>query len=185
MKVLIVYGTTYGQTAKVAASIASVATAMGRDVKTVTAASAPSPEEYDVVFVGGSIHFGAFQKEVQAYVAQHDAALDQCRTSLFCVSGSARSEEGMEEAEEFSETLLKDSAWTPDHIEHIAGAFPFSQYPLWKRWLMRFFLRKQDPELDTSEDLDFTDWPKVEEYARRVLEEQGASSSTNSGVTNM
>ncbi len=170
MNVLIVYGTTYGQTEKVAANIAAVAESLGHNVKTVTVATAPSPAEFDTVFVGGSIHFGVFQAEVQSYVAAHDTALKACRTSLFCVSGSARDETGMAEAQTFPDALLKDVDWVPDHIEHIAGAFPFSHYPLWKRWLMRVFLWKQDSALDTSQDLDFTDWIAVENYARRVLD---------------
>ncbi len=179
MNVLIVYGTTHGQTAKVAVAIAAVAEALGHTAKTETGAVAPSPEDFDAVFLGGSIHFGAFQENIQTYVAANGAALSACRTSLFCVSGSARDESGMEEARTFPDALLKETAWTPDHIQHIAGAFPFSEYPLWKRWLMRFFLWKQDKTLDTSHDLEFTDWPAVDVYAREFLNASG----TENGVT--
>lgn len=169
MRVLIVYDTTDGQTAKIAARMSAMAESLGHDVVSARGAAAPAPALFDVIFVGGSIHYGFFQDSIQAYVERHGAALNAKQSSLFCVNGTARSDAGKADANVFTDMLLEKTAWAPTHVEQIAGAFPFSIYPLWKRLMMRALLWREDSTLNTSKDLDFTNWPGVDQYVQDFL----------------
>ncbi|HET9268762.1 MAG TPA: flavodoxin domain-containing protein, partial [Vicinamibacterales bacterium] len=65
-RILIVYGTTEGHTAKVAAAISETLRRNGAEVDMRAADDpAPAPDGYDAVIVAASVHAGRYQRPVR------------------------------------------------------------------------------------------------------------------------
>lgn len=108
MKVAIIYSTRHGTTEKVARLIAEK---LGKHEVTcydLHLTSAPLLEQYHRVIIGGSIHFGAIQKNVQKFCARHLDQLLQKEVGLFiCCLDPEKEEQQLKQA--FPEVLLKHS----------------------------------------------------------------------------
>ena len=66
LRVLIAYGTSEGQTGRIAEYLANVIRSHGHEAFPVDVerANAPTPDGYDAVIVGGSIHMGRHERNV-------------------------------------------------------------------------------------------------------------------------
>src|SRR5262249_42124529 len=87
-QILIVYGTTDGQTRKIAQVLAEDLRARCCSVDLLDAAgplARLSPECYDAVIVGASVHIGAFQRSVVRWVRHHAKALKDTQTAFLPV----------------------------------------------------------------------------------------------------
>jgi menaquinone-dependent protoporphyrinogen oxidase len=87
--VLIAYGTTEGQTAKIAQRLAEALRARGcvADVRDVARLPADfSLVESDAVLVGASMHVGGYQRAIRDFVARYQAALMRVPSAFFSVS---------------------------------------------------------------------------------------------------
>ena len=171
-RILIIYGTRYGQTARVAERMRSVLTREGFDV-VVADAGAPAidvdPQRYDGVLVGGSVIRGRHQRSIRTFVIAHRARLNAMPTAFFSVSASAGSggPRGHADAQRVLEEFLTETHWEPDMVATIAGAMAFTKYPLLLRWLLREISRRNGGPTDTSRDHELTDWKQVTSFAKR------------------
>ena len=87
--ILIFYGTSYGQTAKIARRMDDLLTASGETVTLVDASNQPrglTPREFDGVIIGGSIIRGRHQKSVRRFVHTHWDVLNAMPSAFFSVS---------------------------------------------------------------------------------------------------
>jgi len=176
-RILIIYGTRYGQTAKVAEHIRMVLAGDGLDV-VVADAAAPAididPERYDGVLVGGSVIRGRHQRSIRKFVIGYLARLNAMPSAFFSVSASAGSGEarGQADARRVLLDFLTETHWEPNMVATIAGAMAFTKYPLLMRWLLREISRRNGGPTDTSRDHELTDWEQVcsvaEQFGRRV-----------------
>ena len=86
-KILIAYGTSEGQTAKIAQQLAGFIRAQGHDAFTGDIArGAPAPAGYQAVIVGASVHKGKHQRWVVDYVRRNRPALERLPSAFFSVS---------------------------------------------------------------------------------------------------
>jgi menaquinone-dependent protoporphyrinogen oxidase len=183
-RVLIIYGTTYGQTARVVARIGSTLRQRGFTVTTVCGDALPPSfriDDYDGVLVGASMIRQGYQKYIRAFVAASAAALNAHPSAFFAVSGSAGSSYANEraEAQRIANAFCAEMHWTPAIIESIAGAIMFTKYNFILRWVMKRISRKEGRSTDTSRDHEYTDWAQVTGFAERfadvVLAHRGAT----------
>jgi menaquinone-dependent protoporphyrinogen oxidase len=171
-RILIVYGTRYGQTAKVAEHMRAILTADGFDV-TVADAAAPSTDpdlaHFDGVLVGGSVIRGRHQRAIRRFVIRHLARLNVLPSAFFSVSGSAGSAEprGPADARAALQRFLTETHWDPDMMTTVAGAIAYTKYPLLLRWVLREISRRAGGPTDMSRDHELTDWEQVAEFAHR------------------
>ena len=101
-RVLIVYGTTEGQTRKVAEHIAAVARRDGHDAEAVDSTTIEAPVAaggYDAVIVGASLHQGKYQAALAHFVRDNLALLGRVPSAFFAVSLAAASRDEGERAE--------------------------------------------------------------------------------------
>src|SRR5678815_5980290 len=69
MKILIVYGTTEGQTRKISHFMEATLKDVGYEVTVADASETPpSPSAYDAVIIGASIHIHKYQSAVVHYI---------------------------------------------------------------------------------------------------------------------
>jgi menaquinone-dependent protoporphyrinogen oxidase len=169
-RILIVYGTRYGQTAKVAGRIAEVLRRRGCAV-TLDRGDALPPDldlgAFDGVMVGASYIMGRHQSYVERFIRAHREALGRLPSAFFSVSGSAGSPrpEEREAARRNLDQFLAPTGWQPAITKPVAGAIAYTQYGPLTRWLMKQIARSKGASTDTSRDHESTDWPAVEQFA--------------------
>ena len=169
--ILIVYGTSYGHTATIAARMLRILAADGMNVTLSDVKSLPAdfdPGQFTAIIVGASIVTGKHQRSIERFVRRHLETLNRIPTAFFSVSGSASSTDPQQQADarEMMERFLTGTGWHPDLETTVAGAILFTKYSWFTRWIMKRILRQKGGPTDTTRDHVFTDWKHVEEFAR-------------------
>jgi len=169
-KVYIPYGTTEGQTAKIAEYIADVVRAHGHEADAVDIKDAAADlDSYDGVIVGASIHMGKHDKHVRDYVQENRDALTRLPAALFSVSLAAHGDHA--EAERYVEEFEQETGWRPTHVALFGGALLYTHYGFVKRHLMKKIAGDKPGGLgtDTSRDYVYTEWDGVKQFAEDFL----------------
>ena len=121
-KILIAYGTTEGQTARIADHIADAIRKYGVEAEALDLKRSKdvSVDGYDALIVGGSIHMGKHQEDVADFVRKHRAVLERRPSAFFSVSLAAHGD--MENAEAYVENFEQQTGWRPTKIGLFSGA---------------------------------------------------------------
>lgn len=166
-KILVIYGTAEGHTARVADRVAEVIRDRGHDVTVldVRYADDMTLAAYDAVVVGASIHMGKHARRMVDFAREHREALTRMPTAFFSVSLAAVDD--VAEARKYVEQLEQETGWTPDAISLVAGALPYTHYGFVKRRMMKRIVASKSAALstDTSHDHVYTDWSEVSHFA--------------------
>jgi menaquinone-dependent protoporphyrinogen oxidase len=167
--VLIVYGSTHGQTARIAERVRDQLARSGCLVVLArgdSLAREPRLGEYDGVIVGASVIGGKYQDYIARFVGENRDALNHLPSAFFGVSGSAASPyaENRAAAATGMELFLAEAGWRPRLTASMAGAMRYSSYNPFLRFVMRRVARKNG-EVDTRHDREYTDWVQVRRFA--------------------
>lgn len=169
--IYIPYGTTEGQTAKIAEFISDVVHAHGHKAQTADIKHAGNfiPDWYDAVIVGGSVHKGKHEDYVLEFVQKNKAVLESVPSAFFSVSLSAHGD--TESAEGYVEEFEKVTGWRPAQVGFFSGALIYSQYGFIKRLVMkRIAGSKGSLDTDTSQDYVYTEWDGVKRFTEDFLD---------------
>lgn len=171
-RIAIPYGTTEGQTARIAEYIADVIRDHGHEAQAVDIkrSGGDLPDGYDGVVVGASIHMGKHDKHVGDYVGKNRAALERVPSAFFSVSLAAHGD--LEEAEGYVEAFEQETGWRPAMVALFGGALLYTQYGFVKRRVMKKIAQDKPGALgtDTSRDYVYTEWDGVRRFAEDFLE---------------
>jgi menaquinone-dependent protoporphyrinogen oxidase len=171
-KIMIGYGTTEGQTARIADRIAEVIRGHGVEahVLDLKRSSDVVLDDYDAVIVGGSIHMGKHEDHVADFVRENRATLEGLPSAFFSVSLAAHGD--MANAEAYVANFSEQTGWRPAQVGYFGGALLYRQYGFLKRLMMKKIVRDKPGGLstDTSRDHVYTDWEEVEGFAKAFLE---------------
>jgi len=167
-RVLILYATTEGHTARVAERMAQRLREQGNTVKALRAepsAMQPDLERYDGVIVGASVHYGRHPGHLRALLRVHRAALGARRNAFFSVSLSAGGPGAKPQAaRRYVDTFLRQVGWQPQQTATFGGALQYSKYGALKRLVMILFVGLAGGDTDTSRDYEYTDWNAVDRF---------------------
>lgn len=174
-RLLIVYGTSEGQTRKIAGYIAGVAREMGIDADAADSAAGPplAVGRYDAVVVAGSVHVGRHQRSLVDFVRRNRVALQRRPTAFFSVSLAATGSD-LPGARRCADAFLRETGWRPGRTHLVAGALMYSRYGFITRWMMRRIARKAGGGTDTSRDYEYTDWPRLRADVEAFLRDGAA-----------
>jgi menaquinone-dependent protoporphyrinogen oxidase len=169
--VLIVYGTTEGQTRKIAGKLAEFASEYGHAATVVDAGAgsrALPHGRYDAVVVAASVHLGRHQVAVARLVRDNLKVLERLPAAFFSVSLSAAGQTSRQrrDAEKCADAFLRQTGWRPALVRPVAGALAYSRYGPLTRAMMRFIAWREGGDTDTARDFEYTDWDRL----RRDLE---------------
>lgn len=177
-RLLLFYGTTDGQTAKIMKFLDAELRGLGAGVTLVEAAEGPAPaelSEYDGVIVAGSIHAGGFQRRLIRWVRHHREALG-ARPHIFlavCLSVLQQDPAVHRELERILTRFVRATGWRPRAMKTVAGALSYSRYGFLRRWVMRRIARKAGGGTDVSRDYEYTDWEELRRLAQNFLTSLG------------
>ena len=172
MKILIVYGSTEGQTRKIADFLRAEAEKLGHQVRMVDATSnPPQPVGFDLVLIGASVHMHKYQTAVLHYIKSNIENLNKMHCGFFSVSMAAASgdAESLKELDAVTKAFLKETGWNTAIIEQVAGALLYSKYDFFKKLIMRMIQKSKGGNIDTSEDYEYTDWARLKIFLERML----------------
>ena len=191
-RILIVYGTSYGQTAKIAARIGKTLTSIGHQVTLADAKALPaglSVKAFDGVIAGASVIVGGHQKSVERFVRDHLETLNGIPSAFYSVTASAGSvhNQSRTAALLLLDRFLHRVGWHPQLSASIAGAINYPRYGFLLRWYMKRASQKNGGSTDTSREHEYTDWSQVERFAGRfaeLLPAKDLEASLNVGAVN-
>jgi menaquinone-dependent protoporphyrinogen oxidase len=168
-RVLIVYGTTNGHTAKIAAAAAATLREAGIEVEVIEAKRGwPRPEDFDAVIVAASVHGGTYQRAVRRWASANAAALNR-RPGAFisvCLGVLQREEKVQREVLAIMARFLAAAGWRPLFTTTVAGALLYTQYNPLMRWIMKRIAGRAGGDADTSRDYVYTDWAALRVFVK-------------------
>jgi len=168
IRILVLYGTTDGHTAKVAHFIARELGTRGASVDVVNAAEAnPDPGEYAGVVVAASVHASGYQRAVLRWVRAHVVALRAMPAGFVsvCLGVLQKNPKVIHDLDRIVSGFETATGWQPERVKIVAGAVPYTRYGWLKRIVMKHLVRKAGGSTDTSRDHEYTDWNDVRSFA--------------------
>lgn len=185
MKVLILFGTSEGQTEKIANRIAAIISNKGHEVMAQCGERLPgdfAANDFDAVMIGGSIHMGKYQPYVKSFVLGHRDWLNSIPSAFFtvCMGVTSRHAKDRAGAEQYSLKFLQQSGWQPRLTQTFAGAVKYTQYNVITRFIMKMISKREGGSTDTRRDHEYTDWQAVARFAGQFIEQLEANAVDDS-----
>ena len=175
---LLLYASTHGHTAKIAARIAEAVADehLTVDLHDIESGAELNPADYRGVIVGASIHVGKHQSEIVDWCERHRTMLSLKPSAFFsvCLTAADDTEESHRATRAYLDTFVEQTGWTPEMTATFAGAIQYLEYDFATRLLVRLLMRHQHRPTDVSEDIDYTDWPAVDRFAAEWVATLGA-----------
>jgi menaquinone-dependent protoporphyrinogen oxidase len=162
MFLLIAYATTDGQTRKIARFAADRLADLGHAVELLNVEDAEGLDlsRFDGAILAGSLHAGGYQKALARYASAAAPQLSGMPTLFLAVSLSAAGNDPDDWAglRRCLDEFQSETGWTPGRIEHVAGAFRFSEYDFFRAWAMRRIADQKGETVEPGKDKEYTDW---------------------------
>jgi menaquinone-dependent protoporphyrinogen oxidase len=166
-RILVLYGTTDGQTARIAGALAEAIHDAGVTADLVDASHAsPEPDVYDGVIVAASVHAGGYQRCVDRWVRAHAVTLAGRPTAFVSVCLGVLQHDVAVDAQlqRIRQRFFDATGWHPATVHVAAGALLYTKYNWLKRWVMRRIVAKAGGATDVSRDYEYTDWADVRRF---------------------
>ena len=167
---LIIYSSTDGHTKTISEYIAN----FSRDrnlVKVISLSEAEKIDLYkfDKIIIGASIRYGKHSKELYRFIELNKNFLDEKDSTFFSVNVVARkSEKNTPDTNPYIKKFLKISKWIPKKIGVFAGKVDYPKYRFFDKHIIRLIMFITKGPTDVSKSYEFTDWTKVEVFAKEL-----------------
>jgi menaquinone-dependent protoporphyrinogen oxidase len=170
-RILIVYSTVDGHTRKICERLSQWISSDGGEVEVVSLEQAHAVQlaAFDKIVIGASIRYGKHRPQVAEFVNANERVLDGKPNAFFSVNIVARKpEKNRPETNPYLQKFLKQIRWRPKHLEVFAGKLDYPHYAFFDRLMIRFIMLITKGPTDPKTVIEFTDWQRVEAFARLV-----------------
>ena len=167
---LIIYSSTDGQTKTICEKIKSFSK-NSESVKLISLEEASNfnLQSYEDIIIGASIRYGKHNKNLYKFISLNKETLEKKRSAFFSVNVVARKpEKNTPETNPYMKKFLKISNWKPDKLGVFAGKVNYPNYGFFDKYIIRLIMFITKGPTDTSKSFEFTDWSKVEDFAREL-----------------
>ena len=167
---LIIYSTTDGHTKIICERIKNFL----NDGNLVELLSLEDAKKVDLsnfkkIIIGASIRYGKHSKELYKFIKLNKRILDQKQSIFFSVNVVARkSEKNTPKTNPYIKKFLKVSKWQPKKLEVFAGKVDYPSYKTFDKYIIKLIMFITGGPTDTSQSFEFTDWSKVENFAKEL-----------------
>ena len=122
---------------------------------------------FEKIIIGASIRYGKHSKELYKFINLNKNILDQKKSAFFSVNVVARKpEKNTPETNPYIKKFLKISKWKPERIGVFAGKVDYPNYNFFDKYIIKFIMFITKGPTDTSQSYEFTDWSKVDTFAK-------------------
>ena len=167
---LIIYSSTDGQTKIICEKIKSFSK-NSESIKLISLEEASdfNLQSYENIIIGASIRYGKHSKNLYKFISSNKKTLEKKRSAFFSVNVVARKpEKNTPETNPYMKKFLKISNWKPDKLGVFAGKVNYPNYSFFDKSIIRFIMFITKGPTDTSKSFEFTDWSKVEDFAKEL-----------------
>lgn len=169
---VLIYSTHDGQTLKICRRMASSIEQAGKEVRLMSLAQANEMSWDDVkhVIIGASIRYGHLNKALYRFIGSHKESLASRNNGFFCVNLTARKpDKNTPETNAYMKKFLTLSPWQPTQQAVFAGALLYSKYGFFDKFMIRLIMKITGGETNTSKDIEYTDWNKVDDFSEKII----------------
>jgi menaquinone-dependent protoporphyrinogen oxidase len=169
-RILVVYATSDGHTAKVAGVIADTLRGDGVGVDVHQSGGTDCrPGGYDGVIVAAPVRGGRYQKSVRRWARAHAGALNGTTTAFvsMCLGVLQRDPAVDRTLKAIMDGFLADTGWRPSITKVVAGALPYTRYNWFIRRVMKRIAAKAGGDTDTTRDYEYTDWQDLRRFTEQ------------------
>ena len=167
---LIIYSSTDGHTKIICKRIIDFLK-NGNKVKLVSLNEAKNLDlsEFNKIIIGASIRYGKHSKELYKFIELKKNILDEKESVFFSVNVVARKpEKNTPYNNPYIKKFLKISKWKPKKIGVFAGKVDYPKYNFFDKHIIKLIMFITSGPIDTSQSYEFTDWSKVEDFAKEL-----------------
>ena len=168
--ILIVYSSTDGHTKTICKRISN-SLDKNNEIKIVSLDDATKLDllTFSKIIIGASIRYGKHSKKLYKFITLNQNVLDQKQSIFFSVNVVARKlEKNTPETNPYIKKFLKISNWRPKKIGVFAGRVDYPNYGFFDKYVIKFIMFLTNGPTDTSQSYEFTDWSKVDEFAKEL-----------------
>ena len=164
-KTLITYSTVDGQTKIISERLAKFSTHSQVDVLPIS--NQINLDSYTTIIIGASIRYGKYRNEVFSFVEDNIQTLNIKEKAFFSLNVVARKpEKSTPETNPYLIKFLSKIKWKPKNLGVFAGKIEYPKYKFIDKYAIKFIMWLTKGPTDTSKTYEFTDWNKVEDFAR-------------------
>jgi menaquinone-dependent protoporphyrinogen oxidase len=170
-RIAVVFGTTDGQTAKIARFVAEILRREGHELRTLDTRD-PLPAEplegIDAVVLAGSIRMGRFQRALVEFARTRRDSLRRVPTVFLAVSLSAShgTPGARREVRKQLDRFAAETGFVANAVLPVAGSLRYTQYGFFTRLLILLISKIAGGDTDTSRDYEYTDWLALTAFVR-------------------
>mgnify|MGYP005732227297 FL=1 len=167
---LIIYSSTDGHTKTICRRLINFLKD-GDDIKISSLEEAKKFDlsKFNKIIIGASIRYGKHSKELYKFVNLNKDILNQKQSVFFSVNVVARKpEKSMPDTNPYIKKFLKISNWKPKKIGVFAGKVDYPSYGFFDKYIIKLIMFITKGPTDTSQSYEFTDWSKVDEFAKEL-----------------
>ena len=167
---LIIYSSTDGQTKIICEKIKNFSK-NNESVKLISLEEAHdfNLQSYENIIIGASIRYGKHNKNLYKFISSNKETLEKKRSAFFSVNVVARKpEKNTPETNPYMQKFLKISNWKPNKLGVFAGKVNYPNYGFFDKYIIRLIMFITKGPTDTTKSFEFTDWSKVEDFAKEL-----------------
>ena len=167
---LIIYSSTDGHTKTICERIKSFLNEVNETkITSLDEAIKLDLSEFNKIIIGASIRYGRHSNELYKFIEINKNILDQKESIFFSVNVVARKpEKNSPDTNPYIKKFLKISKWKPKKIGVFAGKVDYPKYGFFDKYIIKLIMYITNGPTDTSQSYEFTDWSKVDDFAREL-----------------
>ncbi len=167
---LILYSSTDGHTKSICERIISFSDKKNKvKIISLNEAANYNLSEFNKIIIGASIRYGKHSKELYKFIELNKSILDTKDSIFFSVNVVARKlEKNTPDTNPYIKKFLKISKWRPKKIGVFAGKVDYPKYGFLDKYIIKLIMFITKGPTDTSQSYEFTDWSKVDNFAKEL-----------------
>ncbi len=162
MKFLVIYGTTEGQTRKIAEFVKASLENAGQQVELDDSRRRLLDldlSSFDAVILAASVHQKKHQEAINNFSMAHREQLQKMPTLFLSVSLAIAFDDSKAEAQRYVDSFIDYTKFKPQNTVLVAGAVRFDEYDFFMEQIVEFVVLKDHQEV--TGDHEFTDWDRL------------------------